>query len=194
MCGEYVRRWTSAQLLERSTPWLRPAVPATALTTHAAWLQNALACYQERIAILSELPGKLGWLFAVPTMDEAAAKNLAKDPAGKQWLLAYAQHLEGSNLPPSWPADRQGVDAAVPLPSKKDAPEPACAFWTPVAIERDCRTFVEALGGKFGSFVHPVRAALTGTDKGPGLFDVLFLLGKDACIARLRAAASHVAL
>jgi hypothetical protein len=42
--------------------------------------------------------------------------------------------------------------------------------------------------------VHTVRAALTGTDKGPGLFDVLFLLGKDACIARLRAAASHVAL
>jgi glutamyl-tRNA synthetase len=82
----------------------------------------------------------------------------------------------------------------VPLPSKKDAPEPACAFWTPAAIERDCRAFVESLGVKFGSFVHPVRAALTGTDKGPGLFDVLFLLGKDACVARLRAAASHVAL
>ncbi|MCA3007901.1 MAG: glutamate--tRNA ligase [Phycisphaerales bacterium] len=194
MCGEYVRRWTPAQLLERSKPWLQPVVPATALTTHAGWLQNALACYQERIAILSELPGKLGWLFGVPAMDEAAAKNLAKDPAGKQWLLAYAQHLEGSNLPPSWPSDRQGVDVAVPLPSKKDAPEPACAFWTPAAIERDSRAFVEALGVKFGSFVHPVRAALTGTDKGPGLFDVLFLLGKDACVARLRAAASHVAL
>jgi glutamyl-tRNA synthetase len=194
MCGEYVRRWTPAHLLERSKPWLQPAVPATALTTHAGWLQNALACYQERIAILSELPAKIGWLFGMPTMDEAAAKNLAKDPAGKQWLLAYAQHLEGSNLPPSWPADRRGVDAAVPLPSKKDAPEPACAFWTPAAIERDCRAFVESLGVKFGSFVHPVRAALTGTDKGPGLFDVLFLLGKDACVARLRAAASHVAL
>ncbi|MEQ1634234.1 MAG: hypothetical protein ABL997_17775, partial [Planctomycetota bacterium] len=46
-------------------------------------------------------------------------------------------------------------------------------------------------GVKFGNFVHPVRAALTGTDKGPGLFDVLFLLGKEACVRRLRAAAER---
>jgi hypothetical protein len=37
--------------------------------------------------------------------------------------------------------------------------------------------------------VHPVRAALTGTDKGPGLFDAIFLLGKQTCVRRLRAAA-----
>ena len=49
--------------------------------------------------------------------------------------------------------------------------------------------FTERLGVKFGSFVHPVRAALTGTDKGPGLFDVVFLLGKDASVRRLRRAA-----
>ena len=188
MCGEYVRKWTPAQLVERARPWLQVVPPAT-FATHAAWLQNVLACYQERIAILSELGGKLGWLFTMPAMDEAAAKNLVKEPAGKQWLAAYAQHLEAGNLPPSWPADRQGVDDVVRLPSKKDATEVPCAFWTPAAIERDCRAFVERLGIKFGSFVHPVRAALTGTDKGPGLFDVLFLLGKATCVERLRAAA-----
>ena len=40
----------------------------------------------------------------------------------------FADELAGHNLPPSWPADRQGADAAVVLPSKKDAPEPACAL------------------------------------------------------------------
>ncbi|MBX3463986.1 MAG: hypothetical protein KF830_12510 [Planctomycetes bacterium] len=75
------------------------------------------------------------------------------------------------------------------LPSRKDQPEPACRFATPARIEAECRAFVERLGVKFGSFVHPVRAALTGTDKGPGLFDVVFLLGRDACVRRLRAAA-----
>ncbi|MCU0862619.1 MAG: glutamate--tRNA ligase [Planctomycetes bacterium] len=189
MCGEYVRRWTPAELLQRAEPWLGN-VPSAAFVSHASWLCNVVACYQERIALLSELGPKLGWLLAPPAMDEAAQKNLQKEPAGKSWLLAYADHLAASNLPPSWPQDRQGVDDAVILPSKKDAPEPVCAFWTPAAIERDCRAFVERLGIKFGSFVHPVRAALTGTDKGPGLFDVLFLLGKDACVSRLRAAAS----
>ena len=58
-----------------------------------------------------------------------------------------------------------------------------------VQIEQECRAFTERIGVKFGNFVHPVRAALTGTDKGPGLFDVVFLLGKDACVKRLRAAA-----
>ncbi|MBL8735983.1 MAG: glutamate--tRNA ligase [Planctomycetes bacterium] len=189
MCGEYVRRWTPQELVARARPWLEGALPAGAFGSHASWLRNAVACYQERIGLFSELAGKLGWLFAMPPLDDAAQKNLQKEPAGKQWLAAYAEHLAGSNLPPSWPADRQGVDEAVLLPTKKDAAEPACAYWTPAAIERDMRGFVERLGIKFGSFVHPLRAALTGTDKGPGLFDVLFLLGKDACLQRLRAAA-----
>ncbi len=190
MCGEYVRHWTPAEFVQRARPWLADAVPTAAFTTHAAWLQNALACYQERVAILNELAAKVGWLFADPAMDEAAAKNLVKDPASKQWLAAYAEHLQNSNLPPSWPADRQGVDDVVHLPTKKDATAAACAFWTPSAIEHDCRAFTETLGVKFGHFVHPVRAALTGTDKGPGLFDVLFLLGKDTCVRRLRTAAT----
>lgn len=189
MCGEYVRRWTPQELVARARPWLEGALPAAAFGSHGSWLRNSVACYQERIGLFGELAGKLGWLFALPPLDEAAQKNLQKEPAGKQWLAAYAEHLAGSSLPPSWPADRQGVDDAVVLPTKKDAPEPACAFWTPATIERDMRAFVERLGIKFGSFVHPLRAALTGTDKGPGLFDVLFLLGKDACVERLRAAA-----
>jgi glutamyl-tRNA synthetase len=192
MCGEYVRRWTPAQLVQRARPWLERVVPAAAFTTHARWLEHAVACYQERIALYGELPDRLGWLFAEPAMDEAAAKNLAKEPAAREWLAAYADHLErDGDLPPSWPADREGADDAVVLPSKKDAAEPTSAVWTPAAIERDCRGFVDRLGVKFGSFVHPVRAALTGTDKGPGLFDVLFLLGGDAVVRRLRSAAAR---
>ena len=64
------------------------------------------------------------------------------------------------------------------------------ASFTP-SIEAKTRAFTEQLGIKFGNFVHPVRAALTGTDKGPGLFDVVFLLGKETAVARLRAAAGN---
>jgi glutamyl/glutaminyl-tRNA synthetase len=131
-------------------------------------------------------------------MDDAAQKNLGKEPVAKEWLLGYADVLAASNTPPSYqpwagkqPEDdpRAGVDAAFVLPSKKDAPAVAAKFDGPAQIEAACRAFTEKVGAKFGSFVHPVRAALTGTDKGPGLFDVVFLLGKETCVARLRAAA-----
>lgn len=189
MCGEYMRGFLPVACLERARPWLETVVPADAFATHAGWLANAIACYQERVPLYGEFAARLGWLFADPTMDEAAAKNLTKDPAAADWLRGYADVLDASNLPPSWPLDRRGADAAVPLPSKKDAPQPECAFDTPARIEAACRAFTERIGVKFGSFVHPVRAALTGTDKGPGLFDVLFLLGKEACVRRLRHAA-----
>ena len=190
MCGEYVRRWSPAECVARARPWLVATVPAVAFTQHGPWLQNVIACYQERIALLSEFAGKIVWLFADPAMDEAAAKNLAKEPAAREWLRGYADVLAASNLPPSYPQDRSVADLAVQLPSKKDSPAPTCVFDTPAQIEAACRAFTERLGVKFGSFVHPVRAALTGTDKGPGLFDVVFLLGKATCVRRLRAAAA----
>ena len=56
-------------------------------------------------------------------------------------------------------------------------------------MEADARAFALPLGIKFVSFVHPGRATLTGPTKGPGLFDCLFLLGKQNAVARLRAAA-----
>lgn len=188
MCGEYIRRWTAKECLQRAWPWLQALVPAPALGSHGGWLENVVACYQERVAVLGDFPARIGWLFGDPTPDDAAQKNLAKHPGSNAWLLAFADELAGLNLPPSWPADRQGADAAVVLPSKKDAPEPVSAFTTPAGIEAATRAFCERLGVKFGNFVHPVRAALTGTDKGPGLFDVVFLLGKEACVRRLRAA------
>lgn len=192
MCGEYVRRMSAAECLERARPWLADVVPAAAFEAHAGWLQNVIACYQERVQLLSDFAPKIGWLFADPAPDEAAHKNLRKDPSAKDWLLGYAEALTAGDAPPSWPADRSAADAAVLLPSKKDQPEPSCAFATPSRIEAECRAFTERLGIKFGSFVHPVRAALTGTDKGPGLFDVVFLLGKDTCVRRLRAAAASL--
>ena len=77
-------------------------------------------------------------------------------------------------------------DAAVRLPTQEDQPEPDSGFATPAALERAARQWAEQQEIKFGHFVGPVRAALTGTNKGPGFFDVVFLLGKDACVRRLR--------
>ncbi len=44
----------------------------------------------------------------------------------------------------------------------------------------------EASGTGLGSMVHPVRVAVSGLTEGPGLFEVLVLLGRDKVCARLR--------
>jgi len=190
MCGEYIRQWSVDECVRRARSWLDAALPDGACDAQPMFVRNAVACFQERVHVLSEFGDKLAWLFATPE-PEAAQKNLKKHADSPRWLSAYADVLEGLAMAPSFPSDRGDIDELVSLPTPQDGGVEAegCAFATPQAIERATRAFVDEQGIKFGHFVHPVRAALTGTNKGPGFFDVVFLLGKDECVRRLRAAA-----
>ncbi|SIS64572.1 glutamate--tRNA ligase [Alicyclobacillus vulcanalis] len=64
-------------------------------------------------------------------------------------------------------------------------------FVAPV-VEREFRGWIEELGVKPGDLIHPVRLAITGLTVGPGLFDVIALLGRDEVCRRLRQAADRV--
>jgi len=50
----------------------------------------------------------------------------------------------------------------------------------------------EARGTGLGSMVHPVRVAASGLTEGPGLFEMLTLLGRDRVCKRLRAVAQRL--
>lgn len=52
-------------------------------------------------------------------------------------------------------------------------------------IEKEFRFTVEKLGLKTRDLVHPVRVALTGEKKGPGLFETIEILGKEKVSKRL---------
>ena len=49
-------------------------------------------------------------------------------------------------------------------------------------------------GNGMGPWVHPIRVAVSGRMDGPGLFEMLELIGKDRTVARLRNAAEKYAL
>ena len=49
-------------------------------------------------------------------------------------------------------------------------------------------------GNGMGPWVHPIRVAVSGRTEGPGLFEMLELLGRDRTVARLRKAAEKYAL
>ena len=58
--------------------------------------------------------------------------------------------------------------------------------WTVAAVEEEARRFAQDLGIKLGDVAQPLRAALTGRTVSPGIFDVLFVLGRDEALGRLR--------
>ena len=65
--------------------------------------------------------------------------------------------------------------------------------WTLEAIETAIRATAEDAGLGLGKVAQPLRAALTGRTTSPGIFDVVFLLGKDETLARLADMATCVA-
>jgi len=95
------------------------------------------------------------FLVAEPAMDEAAVKQRLEKPGVRGLLEAFAQALE--------------------------TVEP----FEPPALEAALRQVVEAAGVKVGDLVHAVRVAVTGKTVGPGLYDCLAILGRDATLARI---------
>lgn len=53
-------------------------------------------------------------------------------------------------------------------------------------IEGATRTLSGQLGISTGKLIHPTRLALSGTNMGPGLFEMMDVLGQETCIRRMK--------
>ena len=60
------------------------------------------------------------------------------------------------------------------------------------SLEASLRNLAEELGAKPAALIHPARLALTGTTKGPSLFDLMELLGQQECMKRLARAINFI--
>jgi len=52
-------------------------------------------------------------------------------------------------------------------------------------VEKIYRDLIDKLGIKGGDIIHPTRLALSGKTVGPGLFDIISILGKEECLKRM---------
>lgn len=59
-----------------------------------------------------------------------------------------------------------------------------CA-WDRAALEEELRVVTEEAGCGAGRLIHPVRLAVSGVGGGPGLFDLLYLVGREECLSRI---------
>lgn len=79
-------------------------------------------------------------------------------------------------------------DAAPKLTGLRDALAKA-PEWSEAALEASATAWLAESGLEMKAIGQPVRVALTGRTASPGLFQVLFVLGKDVSLARLTRAA-----
>ena len=57
--------------------------------------------------------------------------------------------------------------------------------YTAQPLEENLRSFAETKGVKAGNIIHPLRLALTGSTKSPGIFELMEVLGKETTERRM---------
>ena len=68
----------------------------------------------------------------------------------------------------------------------------AVTDWSAETTETAMRNFAEQNNLKLGAVAQPLRVALTGRTTSPGIFDVLAVLGREECLARLADQAASI--
>ncbi|MFF1877451.1 glutamate--tRNA ligase [Leifsonia sp. NPDC058230] len=159
--GDHIRMLETWDFAERTVPYLVAAGVLTEPLTDAqhAILTEAAPLVQERVQLLGETPGMLGFLFT------DAASLVVEDDARA-----------------SLPADAGEVLAAS-LGALELVPE---SDWTHEAIEAALRdALIEGLGLKPRVAFGPLRVAISGRRVSPPLFESMQILGKAETVARL---------
>lgn len=78
------------------------------------------------------------------------------------------------------------VPEAAPLLEALVAELEKMTAWEATSLEESFRRVADRHGVKLGKLAQPVRVAITGSKKSPGIFDVLEVVGRNWSLARLR--------
>jgi glutamyl-tRNA synthetase len=134
----------------------KPFVEAAGLPVTENFPQVA-AAVKEKVRLLSEVPAAVDFLLA----DDFAYDGEAME---KVRANAHAKEVFAS-LPESFAA---------------------IADWSADHAKTALGDAAKAVGAKPGQLMFPLRVALSGRGHGPDLGDILNLLGRDRCVARLK--------
>ncbi len=153
--GQYLREMDDTALAALVTPRLAALMPGVDAAASTELLARAMPVMKLRARDLNELADGAQFLFKT--------RPLGMDEKAKSLL-------EGDGI-----AILQTVSPVL----AETAP------WTAAALEDKVTQFAEAQGHGLGTYAQPLRAALTGQARSPGIFDVLELLGREESLARI---------
>ena len=167
--GLYIRQMSDDALASALIPWLEDeehGLPASARPINRDYLASIVPLERERLKRLAQAPEMLSFFFE---------ERLSYDPAA---LVPKGLDVDGA---------RAALEAA--LAAAEAAPaDTGVDDWSAPALETAYRALAERLEVKTGQLFGAMRVAVTGRTAAPPLFDTLSVLGKERCVARLRAA------
>lgn len=164
MNGAYIRAADLDRLLELLISRFEAAglIAAPVSPELRAWLADMVAVGRDRARTLGEMPELFRYFFEEP--EGYAEKGV------RQYFRPGSEAL---------------LDAARDIVAHVDSYDNG-------TIEAAYRQAAERLGVSAGHLIHPTRLALTGRTVGPGLFDIMRLLGRERCLRRLERAMEFV--
>ncbi len=161
MNGLYLRQLSPEEYVARAKPFLEQA-GLLAGKPSDTYVRQALVLEQERAKTLGELAELVEFFFKAPDAYDEKGERKWFRREGAATLLAAAH---------------AGLAAVDPFAAE--------------AIEAAVRGLGDELGLGAGPVIHTVRLAVTGRTAGPGLFELLAVLGKEEALTRLRAAEEY---
>lgn len=165
MNGEYLRSTDSNELIDLVSPYLIEAGLTTKywIETNWHWTVKVVDALKERCKLLPEYVEMSRYFFE---------SSFDYDPKGVR--KHFASDGAGENL--------KRLRDKFKVPGK----------WDKASLEAALRDLAEELGIKPAKLIHPTRLAVSGTTKGPGLFDILELLGEREVQSRMDRAIQYI--
>jgi len=159
--GEYVRMLSVEELADMILPRLQAVgyVGEPPSADEIDYLRRVTALIRDRLVVLKDAPDMVSYFYRDDfAYDEKGAARYLAKDTAPAVLKAIMEKLAG-------------VES-----------------WDVASIESAMRGVADELGVSAGHVIHPARMAITGRTWGPGLFELMEVLGKQKCIARLRRA------
>ena len=156
-------RWINAQYIKKAAPqelleMLKPLCLEKGLQVNnfdSNYLLSIVKLFQERISTLADFPEYSDFFFIEEIVLTSEAKKRLDAKDYSREFKLLLERLDGLE------------------------------HFDCLSIENSFRLLVSELSIKAGELVHPVRSALTGKTIGPGLFELMEVLGKKRIEARL---------
>jgi glutamyl-tRNA synthetase len=154
--AHYIRETQNARLAPLVASLVDKQLGRALSPAETARLEAAMDGLKMRAKNLNELAANALFYFA--------ARPLAMNEAAQKLLTDEARQILAQLLPEF----------------------EAASDWTAEVLEDKVNAFAETAGLKLGKIAQPLRAALTGSNMSPGIFEVLVILGRDEAIARIK--------
>jgi glutamyl-tRNA synthetase len=166
MNGEYIRACTPEKLAELCLPYLANAgfVRAVPTPEEKDYLIRIMPMAVERLKLLSEITEQTEFFFRDPASPDEKGR--------RKWLTGDSARLLMGRI--------------------NSALRSYSGEWNTSNLEQLTNDIAEDAGMARGPIIHTLRISITGKTVGPGLFDVLSVLGKEKTLHRLERAISWI--